>query len=91
MAKLKDRDIMDINKWFEEALNRLSRVDRKAKMRMRRKVRDEVYFLLTWEKPTPSMIINRWEDRMSDVFLAMPYGLKDELLRLLVTKMETHS
>jgi hypothetical protein len=91
MAKLKDRDIMDINKWFEEALNRLSRVDRKAKMRMRRKVRDEVYFLLTWEKPTPSMIINRWEDRMSDVFLAMPYGLKDELLRLLVTKMETPS
>ena len=88
MARLKDRDIMDINKWFEEALNRLSKVDRKKKMRMRRKVRDEVYFLLTWAKPTPTMIINRWEERMSDVFLAMPYGLKDELLRLLVKKME---
>mgnify|MGYP001554279493 CR=1 FL=1 len=79
---------MDINKWFEEALNRLSKVDRKKKMRMRRKVRDEVYFLLTWAQPTPAMIINRWEERMSDVFLAMPYGLKDELLRLLVKKME---
>jgi hypothetical protein len=88
MAKLKDRNIMDINKWFEDALNRLSKVERKQKMRMRRKVRDEVYFLLTWEKPTPSMIINRWEDRMNDVFQAMPYGLKDELVRLLAKKAE---
>ena len=89
MAKLRDRDIMDINKWFEEALNRLSKIDRKRKMRMRKKIRDEVYFLLTWQKPTASMVINRWEERMSDVFLAMPYGLKDELTRLLVKKMET--
>ena len=89
MAKLRDRDIMDINKWFDEALNRLSRVDRKERMRMRRKVRDEVYFLLTWEKPTPNMIINRWEEKMRNVFLAMPYGLKEDLLRLLVKKMET--
>jgi len=78
---------MDINKWFDEALNRLSKVDRKKKMRMRRKVRDEVYFLLTWAKPTPSRIINRWEERMGEVFLAMPFGLKDDLLRLLVKKM----
>jgi hypothetical protein len=88
MAKLSDRDIMDINKWFDDALNRLSKVDRKKKMRMRRKVRDEVYFLLTWAKPTPSMIINRWEERLNDVLQAMPYGLKDELLRLLVKKMD---
>ena len=88
MAKLKDRDIMDINKWFEDALSRLSKIDRQKKMKMRRKIRDEVYFLLTWEKPTPSMIINRWEERISDVFIAMPYGLKEDLLRLLVKKME---
>ena len=88
MAKLKDRDIMDINKWFEDALSRLSKIDRKKKMRMRKKVRDEVYFLLTWEKPTPSMIINRWEERISDVFKAMPYGLREDLLRLLAKKME---
>ena len=79
---------MDINKWFEDALNRLSKIDRKKKMRMRRKIRDEVYFLLTWEKPTPVMIINRWEERMNDVFRAMPYGLKEELQRLLVKKMD---
>ena len=79
---------MDINKWFEETLNRLSKIDRQKKMRMRRKIRDEVYFLLTWEKPTAPMIINRWEERMKDVFGAMPYGLKDDLIRLLVKKME---
>jgi len=56
MAKLKDRDIMDINIWFEDALSRLSKIDRQKIMRMRRKVRNEVYFLLTWEKPTPSEI-----------------------------------
>jgi len=72
MAKLKDRDIMEINKWFEEALNRLPKVDRKTKMRMRKKIRDEVYFLLTWEKPSPSMIMNRWEERISDFFKVMP-------------------
>ena len=88
MGKLKDRDIMDINKWFEDSLSQLSKVDRQQKMRMRKKIRDEVYFLLTWEKPTPSMIINRWEDRISDVFKAMPYGQKEDLMRLLVKKME---
>ena len=88
MAKLKDRDIMEINKWFEEALNRLPKVDRKTKMRMRKKIRDEVYFLLTWEKPSPSMIMNRWEERISDFFKVMPYGLRDDLLHLLVARME---
>lgn len=88
MAKLKDLDIMEINKWFEEALNRLSKVDRKMKMRMRKKIRDEVYFLLTWEKPTPSMIMNRWEDRIGDFFKVVPYGLRDDLLHLLVKSIE---
>ena len=88
MAKLKDLDIMEINKWFEEALNRLSKVDRKTKMRMRKKIRDEVYLLLTWEKPTPSMIMNRWEDRIGDFFKVMPYGLRDDLLHLLAKRIE---
>jgi len=44
MAKLKDRDIMEINKWFEEALNRLPKVDRKTKMRMRKKIRMRYIF-----------------------------------------------
>ena len=55
---------------------------------MRRKVRDEIFFLLTWEKPSPSAILNRWEDRLFDVFQIMPFGFKEELLLLLVNKTE---
>jgi hypothetical protein len=55
--------------WFEEVLNRSpKKVEKQKKMRMRRKVRDEIFFLLTWGKPSSSAIINRWEDRLFDVF-----------------------
>ncbi len=86
--KLKEPDLMDISKWFEDALSRMSSVDRQKKMRMRRKIRDEIFLLLTWQKPTPSVIFNRWEERLSDVFKAMPFGFKEDLLRLLIKKME---
>ena len=85
---LNEQDIYDLRMWFEEALNRTpKKVDKQKKMRMRRKIRDEIFFLLTWEKPAPSALINRWEDRMFDVFQIMPFGFKDELLRLLIDKM----
>ena len=86
--RLKEPDLLEISKWFETALGRMSRVDRQKKMRMRRKIRDEIYLLLTWERPTPSMIFNRWEERLSDVFKALPYDSKDELLKLLLKKMQ---
>lgn len=88
MRKLNDIDIMEIREWFESALNRTINVDKTVKMRMRRKIRDEVFNLLTWEKPTPAAIMNRWDERLNDVMRAMPYGQKEELLRLLIKKME---
>jgi hypothetical protein len=85
---LNEQDIYELRMSFEEALNRTpKKVDKQKKMRMRRKIRDEIFLLLTWEKPTPSAIIKRWEDRMFDVFQIMPFGFKDELLRLLIDKM----
>ncbi len=85
---LNEQDIYDLRMWFEEALNRTpKKVDKQKKMRMRRKIRDEIFFLLTWEKPAPAAIINRWEDRMFDVFQIMPFGFKDELLKLLIDKI----
>ena len=86
--RLKEPDLLEISKWFETALGRMSRVDRQKKMRMRRKIRDEIYLLLTWERPTPSMILNRWEERLSDVLKALPHDSKDELLKLLLKKMQ---
>jgi len=85
---LSEEDIYELSVWFEKSLNSATKtIDKQKKMRMRRKIRDETFLLLTWENPSPSAIINRWEDRMNDVFQSMPYGFKDELLRVLVDKM----
>lgn len=88
MAKLTDLDILEIRQFFEDGLNQAQRADKRQKMRMRRKVRDEVFNLLTWEKPTPTAIMNRWEERLQDALNVMPYGFKEELFKMLVDKMQ---
>lgn len=74
---------MDLLKWFEDTLSRTSSVDRKEKMKMRKKVRDELFLLLTWEKPTADAIINRWEERLHMVFKVFPFGAKEDLFNLM--------
>jgi hypothetical protein len=88
MAKITDLDVQEIRKFFEDGLNQARNADKRQKMRMRRKMRDEVFNLLTWEKPTPSAIMNRWEERLQDAFKVMPYSFKEELFKLLVDKMQ---
>ena len=88
MARITDLDIMEIRNLFEEALVRAQQADKRQKMRFRKKIRDEVFLLLTWEKPTPSSIMNRWEERLQDVFEVMPFGFKDELFKMLIDKMQ---
>ena len=88
MPRITDLDVQEIRQFFEDGLNQAQRADKRQKMRMRRKIRDEVFNLLTWDKPTPSGIMNRWEERLQDVFKVMPYSFKDELFRMLVDKMQ---
>ena len=88
MARITDLDIMEIRQVFEDALARSQRADKRQKMRMRKKIRDEIFLLLTWEKPTPTGIMNRWEERLQDVFNVMPFGFKEELFRMLIDKMK---
>ena len=84
---LSEQNIYELRMWFEEALNRTpQKVEKQKKMRMRRKIRDEIFSLLTWERPSPSAIIRRWEDRLFDVFQIMPFGFKDDLLKFLIDK-----
>ena len=87
MAKITDLDILELRNFFEEALSRAQKADKKQKMRLRRKIRDEVFLLMTWEKPTPKSIMNRWEERMQDVFKVMPFGFKEELFKMLMDIM----
>jgi hypothetical protein len=88
MARITDLDVMEIRNLFEEALVRAQQADKRQKMRLRKKIRDEVFLLLTWEQPTPTAIMNRWEERLQDVFDVMPFGFKDDLFKLLVDKMQ---
>ena len=88
MAKISDLDVQEIRQFFEDGLNQTQGADKRQKMRMRRKIRDEVFNLLTWEKPTPTGIMNRWEERLQDVFKVMPHNFKDELFKMLVDKMQ---
>ena len=88
MAKISDLDVQEIRQFFENSLNQAQGADKRRKMRMRRKIRDEVFNLLTWEKPTPTGIMNRWEERLHNVFKVMPYTFKDELFKMLVDKMQ---
>ena len=81
--KVRDEHIMELLKWFEDTLNRATKVDRKDKMKMRKKVRDELFLLLTWEKPTADAIMNRWEERLYHVFSAFPFGAKEELFSIM--------
>jgi hypothetical protein len=88
MARITGLDILELRKFFEDALVRSQRADKRQKMRMRKKIRDEIFLLLTWEKPTPAAIMNRWEERLHDVFDIMPFGFKEELLKMLIDKMK---
>jgi hypothetical protein len=88
MAKISDLDVQEIRQFFEENLNRAQRADKRQKMRMRRRIRDEVFNLLTWEKPTPTGIMNRWEERLQDVLKVMPFGFKEELFKMLVDRIQ---
>ena len=84
MAKVTDLDILELRNFFEEAPSRAQKADKKQKMRLRRKIRDEVFLLQTWEKPTPKSIMSRWEERMQDVFKVLPFGFKEELFKMLI-------
>ena len=88
MPKITDLDILELRNFFEEALSRAQRADKRQKMRMRKKIRDEVFLLLTYEKPTPKAIMSRWEERLQNVFKVMPYGFKDEVFKMLMDIMQ---
>ena len=37
---------------------------------------------------TPTAIMNRWDERLHDILNVMPYGFKEDLLKLLIDKMQ---
>ncbi len=88
--KLKDADVKDLTDLFEEALNRAQRIDKQQKIQFRKKIRNELFSLMAWELATPSGIISRWEERLSDVLAVLPFSFKDEATRVLMDKLHAH-
>ena len=87
IMKVKEPDLLEINKWFEMVLSQSVKVDRKDIMKMRKKIRDELHLLLSWENPTPNVIFNRWQERLAQVFEVMNPSLTDDLFKLLKKKL----
>ena len=87
--RLKDADVKELGELFEEALNRAQRLDKQQRIKLRRKIRNELLALMSWELATPSAVISRWEERLADVFLALPYGFRDEIARALTERMRS--
>jgi hypothetical protein len=85
--KLKDADILELIDFFEDAISRAPKIDKQHKIHFRKKVRNELYFLQGWETASPAGVINRWEERLSEVLRVMPCGFRDELSRRLVDKL----
>ena len=65
------------------AMNQITKMDRKDKMKMRKKIRDELNILLSREKLTPDVIFGRWQERSDKLLKVINPGLKDELFKLL--------
>jgi hypothetical protein len=78
-----------LNDFFEEALNRGQKIDKQQKIHFRKKIRNELYFLMGWELATPAGVMSRWEERLDDILKVMPFGFKDDLARLIVDKLRS--
>lgn len=87
--KLKDSDISDLFEMFEEALNRAQRLDKPQRIQLRKKIRNELFSLLSWELATPAAIMSRWEYRFSEVFAALPVGFKEEVANVLTERLRS--
>lgn len=86
--KISDQDVVEMMEFFEEALNRGTRIDKQRKIQLRRKIRNELYSLMGWDLATAEAVMSRWEERLGDVFSLMPYGFKDDLYKMLAEKLK---
>jgi hypothetical protein len=87
IMKLKDQDILEFSEFFESALTRAANMDKQQKIRLRRKVRNELYSMLGFEFIAADAVMSRWNERLSDIFQLAPYGFEEELLRVLIYKL----
>ena len=87
MAKLQKTDLKQIVDVFEVELSLLPKLAKIEKMKMRSKIRRELYCLVALNNQTTQRLIKRLEEKLPDVFSAYPYGFSDKLRDLIELKL----
>jgi hypothetical protein len=84
--RFRDTDLKEIRDMLDKGLNLIRSVDRVEKMRMRKRIYDQVELLAEFKKPTVKQIYARLEEKLSDVFDLYPYGFCEDFKKLLLKK-----
>ena len=85
---LKPHDIEDLRLLFEDALKRVQKIDKIERIKIRSKLRRELNNISGWKNPTPDRILKRWDSRLSEVFSLLPNWFRDDLQKMLSTKLK---
>jgi len=85
MDGLKKTDLRHLIDLFETELNLVPKLAKIEKMKMRSKIRRELYCLMVLSNQTAPRLLKRLEEKLPEVFSACPYEFSDKLRRLIET------
>jgi hypothetical protein len=71
--------VREILEMLEGELNRVPRLDKIEKMKMKGKIRLQGNWLAAFGNPNPDKIIEKLEDRLHGLFSLYPYGFSERL------------
>lgn len=83
MARLNPADVRKILQILEDGINLIPKLSKMEKMKIRSKIRKQFNWLSGLSAPNADMIFHKLEERLSDVFSALPYGFSDKVKKLL--------
>ncbi len=83
MARMSEDMVREMNEMIENQLQCVQGLDRIEKMKMKTKIRQQSKWLGAVLNPSPKIILEKMQNKMPDVFSALPYGFRDELKEFL--------
>lgn len=87
MARMSEDMVREMNEMIENQLQCVQGLDRIEKMKMKTKIRQQSKWLGAVLNPSPKIILEKMQNKMPDVFSALPYGFRDELKEFLEENM----
>ena len=92
MQRLGKRDVKEILKILEEEVDKIPRMEKVQKMKMRGKIRQQENWLVALGDPKPNKIILKLKGRLTEVWNRFPYGFADKLteaIQEMIKKLDT--